>query len=338
MRPSRWYYSFAVLATLPGSLVGGCSGDDASEPTKDASAELVARGKYFVEALGGCTECHTPRDTHGQPRADRYLAGVDCFIGVDNPNAAPGGPPGCLSSRNLTNHPTGLKNRTREQIRNMFLNGVRPNGEFLNGAMPYWVYHNITSDDADAIVAYLRTVPGVDHVSKPNQYPWTSVPSARPPVDMGTVYAPSRNDNPDFDSQMRGRYIAAAAAGCIECHTPETGTPPEPERSKWFAGGRVFARDAFRLPPTFPENIYSANLTSHPTGLAEYSAEQIARVIKSGQDRHGNGVCPPMPVGPIGHYVNMTDGDAMAVAKYLKVLPPIDHARPDDCIGPKPLP
>ncbi|WP_394821836.1 hypothetical protein [Pendulispora albinea] len=327
----------------PTLLMGGCSEanrEDGEQPPSDlltgttGGGDQLARGKYLVDSLATCGDCHTPRDEMGRPRADRYLAGVDCFVGVDNPDAGPEGPPGCLSTRNLTNHPTGLKNRTNTHIRDMLLNGKRPNNEFMSGAMPYWILHNITGADADAIIAYLRTVPGIDHAVKPNQFPWYNLPAAVPPIDMATVYTPPRDGNPDYESQMRGRYIAASASGCIECHTPQVGNPPEIDRSRWFAGGRAFPREALKLPPPFPDVIYSTNLTPHATGLGAYSLDQIVTVLKSGRDHNGQGVCPPMPAGPTGPYGTMNASDAMDVAKYLKSLPPVDNARPADCVVP----
>ena len=43
-------------------------------PDPKASAE-VNRGAYLVQALGHCGECHTPRNSLGGPKRDRFLAG-----------------------------------------------------------------------------------------------------------------------------------------------------------------------------------------------------------------------------------------------------------------------
>ncbi|WP_394826263.1 c-type cytochrome [Pendulispora albinea] len=351
MRQTIWSLIFAAAAT-PALLVGACGGDDTSvrpatdgglpdTSTKpDAAVDPLARGKYIVDTLASCGDCHTPRKSDGSPDMTKYLAGNSCFIGTDKSGDAGGPGPGCLSAPNLTNHADGLKNVTVDQeIKDMFQHGKRPDGKFLNSPMPYWVYANMTDADANAVVAYLRTVPGVANRPTPNQPPWTNVPAPTPPIDLNTVPAPEKEGNPDYESQMRGRYLAAVASACIECHTPEKeGAPPgQVDRSKWFAGKRAYDSKSLGLPQDkFPAQIFSANLTSDlSTGLGGYSLEQIVRVIKQGQDKDGKGICPPMPAGPRGSYVNMSDDDARDIARYLKSLPPIVNAR-TDCVAPGP--
>src|SRR5688572_23553593 len=79
----------------------------------------VERGQYVMNVLGACTFCHTPLLGDGTRDNTRLLAGVDCFFDV-----APGQAGGCLSTRNLTNHATGLANVTDTQIKNAFQNGI----------------------------------------------------------------------------------------------------------------------------------------------------------------------------------------------------------------------
>lgn len=40
------------------------------------SSAKIARGKYLVEGIGLCDDCHTPRDERGQPIAAKYLQGA----------------------------------------------------------------------------------------------------------------------------------------------------------------------------------------------------------------------------------------------------------------------
>jgi mono/diheme cytochrome c family protein len=118
---------------------------------------MIARGRYLVDTIGICGECHTPRLASGMKDPARYLAGVECLR-----TEGGGDERGCLHSANLTDHETGLRSYTDDQIKAMFTTGKRPDGRNLHPLMPYWVFRNMTSDDADSIVAYLRTVPGVD--------------------------------------------------------------------------------------------------------------------------------------------------------------------------------
>ncbi|WP_394843342.1 cytochrome c [Pendulispora brunnea] len=348
MRQSMWLLALAA-ASLPAFFVGACGDDDTlvrvldagtrDSTTADSTADSSStagdpvRGRYIVDTLATCGDCHTPRNPDGTFDMSRYLGGNECLVGVNRGDAGPGGPndpPGCLATPNLTNHETGLKNRSDQEIRDMFQHGRRPTGDALWPVMPYWVFANMSEQDAMAVVAHLRSTQGVDHRSA-SQWPWNSPPpSPRPPIDMNTVYAPPRDGNPDYDSQVRGRYLAAAMP-CIECHTPdqEGVQPPTPDRTRWFAGNRIFRRSDLGLPSNFPEEIHTANLTSDRTGLAGRSMTDIVRAIREGIQPDGGLVCPPMPAGHLAPYSNITDEDANDIARYLLSLPPISNPRPD---------
>ncbi|MBN8899014.1 MAG: hypothetical protein J0H35_12655, partial [Rhodospirillales bacterium] len=58
----------ALAATgLTFLLAAGCG---------EAAAQNVARGKYLVDQVGMCGDCHTPRDATGQPIMDKRLTGA----------------------------------------------------------------------------------------------------------------------------------------------------------------------------------------------------------------------------------------------------------------------
>jgi mono/diheme cytochrome c family protein len=296
--------------TLPGEDSGP------AEAGLDANAAKIARGKYLVDHVSVCIDCHTPQTNTGGPDMTKYLSGWECFADINGP--ADGG---CINTANLTNDPTGLKNRTDEQIKTMFRDGVRPDGKPLSPVMPYWVFHNMTDEDADAVVAYLRTVPAVEHQVPAND-PAFIVDAAAPPIPPVKIPAA------DGGSAERGRYLAAMAGVCMECHTPETGGPgTPPDLDKPFAGGREF-----QLPmPPFTDNSRSANLTSHATGLAGKTPQFVIDVLKLGRDRADAGLCPPMPVGPMGAFGGLTNDDARDIANYIIGLPPVANTVQDQC-------
>jgi mono/diheme cytochrome c family protein len=298
------------------------STDDAGDPA------VIARGKYLVDHVSVCGDCHTPRLPSGAPDTSKYLSGAECFVDVNGRGVAGG----CLHSANLTNDPTGLKNRTAAQIKTMFQDGKRPDGKFLVPVMPYFTLHNMKAEDADAIVAYLRTVTGVAHQVPANDPPFDNVPAAATPVDPASI--PTTDGGAAAE---RGRYLAAMAGPCLECHTTPTapGSAAAIEMTKAFAGGREFKAANFGLPtPAYPPSIYTSNLTSHASGLAGWTAADVVRVIKQGHDRTDGGVCPPMPVGPMGAFGGLTDGDALDIATYIVGLPPIDNTVPNGCVVP----
>jgi mono/diheme cytochrome c family protein len=303
-----------------------CSEDDSTDVDNPnpTPAELLARGDYLVNHVAACSDCHTPRDEAGAPIAAQFLSGTECFVQLENGN--------CLNSRNLTDHETGLANRTDAEIKRMLRDGIRPaatGDEALFPAMPYYVFHNITDSDLDAIVAFLRTVPGVDH-AVPRSGPEFELPSPAQALDLTLVPEPS-SDYAEQEAAQRGRYLAAGVGVCLECHTQHVmGDPKVLDYEKFFAGGERFEIGL----PVVP---VSSNLTSDmQTGLGEWTVEDIVKAVKEATDKEGDGVCPPMPAGPMAPFGGITDEDALDIAHYIKSLPPVVNEIDDMCTWPLP--
>jgi mono/diheme cytochrome c family protein len=310
--PMNAKFAFYTLLLVP-----ACGDKD------DTSVESpVARGQYIVDHVAVCQDCHTPRDEMGAPIAAQYLAGAACFA------ALPSG--SCLNTRNLTNHETGLLNRTDAEIKRMIRDGIRPaatGDEPLSPVMPYYIFHNMTDADLDAVVAYLRTVPGVDHAID-RSGPEFEVQAAANPLDTNVIPMPMTG-YVDTPAALRGRYLASQAGVCLECHTQHLMADPNVvDYSAIFAGGEEFQIG-------LPVAPVSSNLTSDPeTGLGNWTIDDIVRVIKEGKDTDSAGICPPMPVGPMGPFAGLTDADARDIAHYIKSLPPVVNAIDDQCTFP----
>jgi hypothetical protein len=303
---------------------GGESGGGASDGP-GGEAALVARGQYLVDNVVGCPDCHTPRDTAGAPILSAYLSGAECFVRLPNES--------CLNSRNLTNHETGLLNRTTDEIKQMITEGVRPSATgdvALSPVMPYYLFHNMAAADLYAVVAYLRTVPGVDH-EVPRSGVEFEVMTPANPLDPNAIPMPMAG-YAEADRALRGRYLATESGACIECHTRHVMNDPNVlDYAAFFQGGEQF-------PIGIPVVPVSANLTSDSeTGLGDWTVDDIVEVLKRGTDKDGDGTCPPMPGGPMGVYGGLTDGDALDIAHYIKSLPPAVNAIEDNCSWPLPM-
>ena len=73
--------------------------------------------------------------------------------------------------------------------------------------------------------------------------------------------------------------------------------------------------------------FYGSNLTSDDeTGLGKWTEEQIATAITTGKRPDGRMLAPAMPVESFKH---LSRSDALAIAAYLKTLPPIKNKIPD---------
>ena len=109
-----------------------------------ASAQ-VNRGAYLANVQGHCGECHTPRNSLGGLKRDRWLAGGRL-------------PEGRVP--NLT--PTRLKKWNNAQLREFLRSGASPEGDPPSDTM-YEVIRSstsqLTSPDLDALIAYLRFLP-----------------------------------------------------------------------------------------------------------------------------------------------------------------------------------
>jgi mono/diheme cytochrome c family protein len=328
--------SFALVMTL----AVGCSGTDAPSVGADAGSndevrrqQLVDRGRYISNNLAACTFCHTPLNPDGTRDQTKLFSGVDCFLDVD---PAPG--VGCISTSNLTNHETGLKNATDDQIKKAIRDGQRSDDKNLASLMPYWVFHNMEDSDLDALVAYIRTLPGVDHRVAANEEPWRSENERGPraqPIDPASIPMPPAG--PDQARAIRGRYLSSMAGLCIDCHTAQL--PPGSIRpidiSRPFAGGRVWHHEELGLQtPAYPPQVHTRNLTPDATGLAGWSVEDIARGTAEGKDREGRAVCAATHGNTISPYAALEPRDLADIALYVSQLPAIANDTGPDCRGP----
>ncbi|NVB84080.1 MAG: hypothetical protein HOV81_37240 [Kofleriaceae bacterium] len=302
---------------------------DAAPP--DTGPSLAARGAYIVNTLANCKFCHTPKLPNGQPDLDKNFSGVDCWADIDSPTGTDdGGSVGCLSTRNLTPDPTGLGNVTDQQIKDAFLNGIRTDGKKLVPVMPWWILHNMTDDDADAVVAYLRSIPPIAHQVKPNQPPWSlyndGVPDILPdpsPLAVNTIPMPGPGAN--MESAMRGRYLASVAGLCIDCHTPETSPNSlQLDSSRFFAGGRLFSKEQLGLlDPSYPNLIATGNLTTDATGLKGWTKDQIKAALSEGRDRDNNSVCASAHGNLTSSYASLEPQDLEDIVEYISHLPAV---------------
>jgi mono/diheme cytochrome c family protein len=284
--------------------------------------DQIEYGRYLVDNVIACPDCHTPRTAEGAPDLDNYMAGVECFVELESGE--------CLHTPNLTSDETGLSNRTDDDLKLMIMEGLRPTDgadyQPLNPIMPYYVFHNMELRELNAIVAYLRTIPAVEHEVPPSDEAF-QVTATVNPLDPYTIPMPDE-DYPEYESAVRGRYLATHVGLCIECHTPrEMGSPDLLDPEKFFIGGE-------RFPIGLPVVPIAKNLTSDTeTGLGNWKAEDIVTALKDGVDAYGDGLCPPMPGGPMAAYGGLSDDDALDIANYIKSLPAKENQIEDECIS-----
>lgn len=138
-------------------------------------------------------------------------------------------------------------------------------------------------------------------------------PKARPLTDRKFESTPQRLE--------RGKYIATALSGCVDCHSPHNwkapGTP--------FVAGMEGSGDVQPY-ADLPGRVVAPNLTpDNETGAGTWTDDMLARAIREGIGHDGRALFPMMPYT---HYREMSDEDLASVIVYLRSLPPVHHELP----------
>ena len=116
--------------------------------TETMLSDKVKKG-FYLATIAHCMECHTPMGPRGRDFASKLGIG-----GFEFP-----GPWGVSVSRNITSSKEkGIGGWTNEEIKRAITQGVSRDGSKLKPPMGYHYYSTVSTDDLDAIVAYLRTV------------------------------------------------------------------------------------------------------------------------------------------------------------------------------------
>lgn len=312
----------------------------------------LERGKYIVHHVSICIDCHTPKNSDGTNNFDVNLSGIDYLYDLNPADDALGG----ISSKNLTPHETGIEYLTDEELETFIRTGQRPEEKRPNEViatpfMPYWTFANMTDEDMQSVIYYLRNgVDPVDHEEAPRQPfagTWQAMNERTIPVEQALldIYPDTTLDpaHQNYEDAEKGKYLVAVA-GCAFCHSPlvSENTPPADPNEKWYAvkedeilyGGEEFPADGFGLPsPPWPFLVYSRNLSPHENGIKDYSPEEIRIALKNGKDSKGRRMCPPMPAGPTSPFGGLKDEDALAIGWYLTTIEPVPSDWPN-CIPP----
>jgi mono/diheme cytochrome c family protein len=135
------------LAVLVAAVLISATGSSSQRKTESEPASEVARGKYLVENVAMCGECHTPRDDRGELKESAWLRGAPIWIEPVKhiTNWADSAPP-----------LAGLPSLNDQQAETVLEKGTGPQGEQLRP--PMHIYH-MNHEDARAIVAYLKSLP-----------------------------------------------------------------------------------------------------------------------------------------------------------------------------------
>jgi mono/diheme cytochrome c family protein len=260
-----------------------------------AMPEQLARGAYLARA-GNCIACHTARG--GVP----YAGGRP----IDTPF-------GTVYAGNLTpDDETGLGRWTPGQFWRALHHGRSRDGRLLVPAFPYPNYTQITRVDADALYAYLRSLPPQRQPNRAHalRFPYGSQPALaawRVLFFAPGEYAP----DPARDAQWnRGAYLVRGLGHCSACHAARNAFGATGGDSLELSGGLI---------PM--QNWYAPSLASAAeAGVADWPADDVVALLKHGTSVRG-AVMGPMAEVVYRSTQHLADDDLRAMAAFLQSLP-----------------
>lgn len=134
-----------VLLVLAGTALA-LSWKSVAAPADAPADAQIERGKYLVNHVAMCVQCHSPHDASGQIIRTKLLHGdaipvTSPWQGVAWAYRAP--------------HIAGLPGYSKEEAVKLLTTGVNKTGNMPKAPMPPF---RMTTEDAEAVVAYLKSI------------------------------------------------------------------------------------------------------------------------------------------------------------------------------------
>jgi mono/diheme cytochrome c family protein len=272
-------------------------------PAAIASSSLPAYAPNLANGLttfnaGGCSSCHA---VPNQP--DRLKLGGGLAI----PS-----PFGTFNVPNISPDPNdGIGRWSEADFVTAVLKGTSPAGSHYFPAFPYASYQRARTEDIRDLFAYLKTLAAVSGRARDHELPFPF--NIRRNVGVwkflfmdGKPFVPDASRSASWN---RGAYLVNGLGHCAECHSPRN-----------FLGGIISAQ-RFAGGPNPEGEGWVPNITQK--GLGEWSAQDIAYLLETGQMPDGDSVGGSM-ARVIKNTSQLSPEDRAAMAEYLKSLPPVE--------------
>ena len=150
---NRWAFSLAFgwvgagVVLLWGTFVLAQSQDHPSRSKAGSGGGSVARGKYIVEGVAMCGQCHSPRESDGDPGRSHWLQGAPVPFEPAKPD--PNWP---LTAPRIGGTPLPASDADMVKL---LTTGIWTTGSRLRPPMPQF---RMEQSDAEAVVAYLKSL------------------------------------------------------------------------------------------------------------------------------------------------------------------------------------
>jgi mono/diheme cytochrome c family protein len=280
------------ILTIPRGFAAADLPDHRPEP---------AHGEYLFWA-GGCASCHAAPGASGEDlkRLGGGLVLRTKFGDFHVPNISP-------------DKATGIGEWSTLDFVNALKWGVRKDGAHLYPAFPYTSYQRMRVEDIIDLKAYVDTLPAVENRVPPSRldFPY----NFRRGLGLwqllyvdGEAFVPDPGASEEIN---RGAYIVTALGHCTQCHSPRN-----------FIGGIIAAR-AYSGAPLAAGDGYAPNITpDRESGIGSWSVADIVALFKTGFlpdfDVIGSDMVPVQR-----NLARLTGEDQLAIAEFLKTLPPL---------------
>ena len=267
--------------------------EPASDVVIDRFPERIERGRYLVEHVATCLNCHSERDWD--------LYGGPLIAGTKGQGAPLRVPRPSVFSANIT--PFGIGEMSDGEVVRAITSGIGRDSETLHVFMPYDTYAALSQEDVYSIVAYLRTLGPIENVPpKPKEgLAFTLIGRILP-----KPYQPP--PPPDVSDRVAyGQYLVKIAE-CDFCHGSD------------FSGGR-----ALRVPGG--GRVVASNITPAASNkFGSWSRENFIGVLKSfaGHESRQVPAQGENTVMPWLQNAGMTEEDLGAIYDYLRTFEPVE--------------
>ena len=263
-----------------------------------ADDSLVAKGKYLAHAAG-CVTCHTEDKEGAVP-----------FAG----GRALESPFGTFYSPNITpDIESGIGAWSDDDFVTALWNGLNPAGEHYFPAFPFPSYTGVSRADALAMKAYLFSLEPAVNQSPEHDLPfYMSSRAAAGGWKLSYFDAGRFEQDPEQSEQWnRGAYLVRHLGHCGECHTPR-GRLGALQDDAELAGNADFIPDE-SAPNITPDKEH---------GIGRWSLSDIEYFLDIGMLPDGDFTGGAMGAVIEDSTSRMTREDRLAIATYIKSLPP----------------
>jgi mono/diheme cytochrome c family protein len=279
------------LLTIPQTVSAGALGPHQPD---------LANGRTMFFA-GGCSGCHAS-EGEDKTRLGGGLALKSPFGTFYVPNIS-------------SDRRDGIGAWSEADFVTALTRGTSPDGRHYYPAFPYTSYQRMRLEDLRDLFAYLKTMPAVS--GKVRDHDMAFPFGFRRGLGLwkllyldGGPFAPDPNKSTMLN---RGAYLAEGPGHCAECHSPRN-----------LMGGIVTAQ-RFAGGPNPEGKGWIPNIT--PKGLGDWSENDIAYLLESGQTLDGDAVGGSM-AEVVRNTAQLAAEDRTAIAAYIKSLPPVEGPKP----------